>query len=637
MRDLFRFYQCSIHERRWAARVCRSAPLLVFLLVFLLCVTTAFRSHALFLAICAVLNVDLWLLVFRNCFFCLLGLYKCREKMWIDPLSPDEYDSDGPEVIECDLPGNNGSYINTVAKQIPLVIKSPYVRRLSNHAERNRVVHFVVFPNYQEPESLLRQTLESLAQCKRSRRFLVVLAMEEREEGAAAKSQRLKEEFQDIFRQVVVTMHPKDLTVTHQDGTVLPEIPGKASNLNWAVADGFRQVQKKEPFSEDDVLVTVGDADCLFHPNYFIHIAQEFSDLKRFPNNRHQLTMWQAPQLQHRNWYPSPICTRTWGLISGVVEFGGVSSLHWGGHHMTFSSFSMSLILVQRAKPWDGDVIADDHHAFIKCFYYSVYVSAMECLETGYWLDCNPLLRVRAVFLPVKATGVQCPYWADAWKERFQQAKRHAQGVAEVGYCLLCAWEASWTIPVWKAPRLQLRICRVLLHLWHMHMLPICQSACLAYLTLVWMYNGRNIPMCPDRIWLEPRHETILCGLAGAWALVWPVAVPVAAVAFVTYMFLSFLFISPGAPKSTSVWHAEDAYVPPAFGRYCAWSNRITVVFFLFVDCIFLSPLMLPYGCVPELMAYVNVSMKGNKFKFISAAKPPAEREMELVGMRRQI
>jgi len=29
--------------------------------------------------------------------------------------------------------------------------------------------------------------------------------------------------------------------------------------------------------------------------------------------------------------------------------------------------------LVLKAKPWDGDVIADDHHCYLKNFFYSIY------------------------------------------------------------------------------------------------------------------------------------------------------------------------------------------------------------------------------------------------------------------------
>lgn len=566
-------------------------------------------------------------MIIRNSFFCVLGVRKCRQAMWIDPLGPDDSDS-GPEVIEVNEQGDVQE-----DKKTPLAIQSPYVRSLSDKRHLKKVVHLVVIPNYKEPESVLRQTLLALSQTKRSRALRVVLGCEEREEEAPGKAARLKEEFQDFFSQVIYTRHPKGLAVQHQDGSEDVEVPGKASNLRWAVFEGFKAVRERELIDEEDVLVTICDADCLFHPYYFVHIAKEFSDLKRFPNNRHQMTMWQAPQLQHRNWYPSPICTRVWGVISGIFEFGGTSSLHWGAHHMVFSGYSLSLHLAMRAQPWDGDVIAEDHHAFIKCFFYSVYESALKCAESGKWCDCEAMLRVRAVFLPVKSTGIQCPQWADAWVERFHQAKRHAQGVAEIAFCLLCAWDAFWTIPLWRLPRLQIRIFRVLLHLWHMHLLPICQAACLGYLTIIWFTTNRQVEMCPDRIWLTYSREFVLCGLAGSWALVWPVAVPVVAVWFSTYLLLSFLFISPGAKKSTSLWHSEDASVPPACGKSSEWSSHLTVAPWLTLDCSMLSPVMAIYGAIPELLAYVNVFFKGNRFKYVTAAKMPVA-ETELAVMK---
>lgn len=49
-----------------------------------------------------------------------------------------------------------------------------------------------------------------------------------------------------------------------------------------------------------------------------------------------------------------------------------------GGHHMVFSAYSVHMQLAMDAQLWDGDVIAEDHHAYLKGFFYSARQSALE-------------------------------------------------------------------------------------------------------------------------------------------------------------------------------------------------------------------------------------------------------------------
>merc|ERR1719261_1122190 len=140
----------------------------------------------------------------------------------------------------------------------------------------------------------------------------------------------------------------------------------------------------------------------MFHPDYFNAITKDFYALREKQENEHEWCMWQAPQLSYRDHWRAPACSRVWTYISSMYEFGGVSGLHWGGHHMVFSGYSMPLHLAVAAQSWDGDVIAEDHHAYIKNFFYSAHASAMQSLsDQKFWSDgCQPMLQVRPIFLP---------------------------------------------------------------------------------------------------------------------------------------------------------------------------------------------------------------------------------------------
>merc|ERR1719240_1221600 len=131
--------------------------------------------------------------------------------------------------------------------------------------------------------------------------------------------------------------------------------------------------------------------------------------MRSTPGDQHQWTLWQAPQLPLRNHWLAPLCSRTWSYVSSMYEFGGVSSLYFGGHHMLFSTYSMPLQLAYSADSWDGDIVAEDHHCYIKTFFYSIYASAQEETEPGS-TNWSPgyqrKLKIRPVLLPVKSTPV---------------------------------------------------------------------------------------------------------------------------------------------------------------------------------------------------------------------------------------
>jgi len=96
------------------------------------------------------------------------------------------------------------------------------------------VIHVIVLPNYEEPIEDLHRTLESikaspLAKCQ----IVVLLAMEEAEEGVREKAKQLIDKFGSSYRCICATFHPKVLG----DG-VHPEreAAGKSANAQWAAS-----------------------------------------------------------------------------------------------------------------------------------------------------------------------------------------------------------------------------------------------------------------------------------------------------------------------------------------------------------------------------------------------------------------
>merc|ERR1719424_562482 len=286
------------------------------------------------------------------------------------------------------------------------------------------------------------------------------------------------------------------------------------------------------------------------------------------------------------------------------------------------------------AGAWDGDVIAEDHHAFLKCFFYSACKSAEESLlfgstSTGYD-TCGPRLSVRPIYLPVKSTSVSAPSYWRTWLERWHQARRHAQGVSELSYALLAACDALLTLP-WKLQSFALywQIGKVITRLWCMHLLPICQAISLVAVTAVWLYHGRHVPMCASTVLSDmfhlsawKREEYLICALAGAKTLIWPIVIPTLLVIVANYLLINVAFLRRRKGKNvdqrTSIWHAEDGGAAQA--GIGGIGGRLATFMLISWDCIFLvSVVMIPYGFIAEVCAYVDVAIHGNRVKYMTA------------------
>lgn len=627
--SLYPFYRSNIHERRLAAVLVRAVPT-IFMSTFVFLVVLGVTRHTvLLLFLCAVTNVSMWLWMTSMAVIGILGALASKGEM-------DEATRRSTKAAAIENHSTAAAQDCSVAQQVareqtesgeprPPADEDRAVAAVDPEAQQpeawpaasrwcqGNVSHIIVFPNYKEDEDMMAETLDSLSQCHGAADFRVVLAMEAREgERGRLKGERLQKQFESRFTQIFITSHPSGLVERHVDGSQDAEVPGKASNLKWAVSETHKEMNRSGSLNLEEFVVTVADADCLFHPNYFEYISRDFATLRKQTGAQQLWSMWQAPQLPFRNFYESPVVSRTWGYVASFYEFGGVSSLLCGGHHMVFSGYSLSLALAVGADAWDGDVLAEDHHAYLKCLFYSAWAAGRPG-SAG-----NPIVQVRPVMLPVKATSVVSDqgYWM-TWLERWRQAKRHAQGVAEFSYALLAMWDGLRHLPCSSYNYALIhRLGTMLTRLFCVHLLPLAQFVAMTVFTFYWLYNQRKVPLCPDRIWVAPLEKyQLLCGFAGAWALTWPVVVPLMLIITANIMFLWVAFVRPAAASSR--WHIEDAGVTATCG-----SKLLTVILLTCFDCtVCLGPLMLPYGLAVQVIAFGNLVLSGNRVEYIPAAK----------------
>jgi hypothetical protein len=266
------------------------------------------------------------------------------------------------------------------------------------------VHHLVIIPTYKESIEKLRATIGKLAESEVAReKLLVVIAMEEGDEGAPARFETLKCEFAHRFRAMVGTAHPGDIT---------GEVRGKSSNEAWAARHAHRVFCDEMGFDLDTMTVTSCDADTLFHPRYFSALTYYFAT----DDNRYR-TFWQGPIFYYNNIWDVPAPLRIQNSLGGINHLAKLMRKHV----VLFpqSTYSLSLRMCRDVGYWDVDVVPEDWHMFLKCFFE---------------LGGEP--RVHPILLPVGNDGVRAHSYLRTFWEHYQQARRHAWGCSDIPYAL---------------------------------------------------------------------------------------------------------------------------------------------------------------------------------------------------------
>jgi len=289
--------------------------------------------------------------------------------------------------------------------------KVDWLERYKSEASRRddlldwkEVRHIVIVPNYKEPIHVLRNTIEALAaQRQVERQILVVLAMEAKEEGAAEKAKLLQREFDARLGGIFYTLHPSGIP---------GEVPGKSANEAWAGRWAHEYFVQRMGYELSALTITSCDADSVFHPSYFACLTHQFA-----VNPSRYVRLWQAPLFFHNNAWDIPAFIR---LVTLFMSMNQLAQLATGGRRtFPISTYSASLSLVHGVGGWDTDIIPEDWHMFLKCFFAR-----------------RGEVRVEPIFLPVSADAPQADTAAKTVASRYQQALRHAWGITDFRYAV---------------------------------------------------------------------------------------------------------------------------------------------------------------------------------------------------------
>jgi len=134
--------------------------------------------------------------------------------------------------------------------------------------------------------------------------------------------------------------------------------------------------------------------------------------------------------------------------------------------------------------------------------------------------------------------------------------------------------------------------------------------------------------------------EHLVCGLAGAWNLIWPIVIPMALVIIANYLCLHVSFMqSNGSHRTVSTWHAADGGA--AVEKHGGCLHRLSTLALITWDLVFLmSAVMIPFGFIPELVACVEVALYGNRIKYHTSSKqtkPLSSERLSYGTMKRKL
>lgn len=268
----------------------------------------------------------------------------------------------------------------------------------------NDIWQVVIIVNVKEPIEILERNLDSLLTQTFPRKHLaVVLAMEDRVGPLAhERAKYLEKKYHGKFGRLVSTFHPL------KPGETI----GKHSNEAYAARVIKKILVDQDKIPIGDICLTTSDIDSVFPDQYFSLLTFKFLTAPH-PH----LSFFQAPLFMYNNINRVPLLIRVPSTISAIYFLSTLQK--YSKRFVNFSTYSLSLKLLDKVDYWDVDVIPEDAHLYYKCYFQN-----------------KGEISVVPVFLPITIDAADSgSRWA-TYKNSYQQNKRWAWGVVDIPYVI---------------------------------------------------------------------------------------------------------------------------------------------------------------------------------------------------------
>jgi cellulose synthase/poly-beta-1,6-N-acetylglucosamine synthase-like glycosyltransferase len=266
------------------------------------------------------------------------------------------------------------------------------------------IYHLIIFPNYNEPYEVIKESLEALVDSDYPKdRMIVVVAFEQRGgEERKVIAQKIKQEFGDKFFKFLNTFHP--------DG-IVGEIKGKGANDAWACKKAKELIIDPLAIPYENIIVSSFDIDTRVYPKYFSCLTYHYLTAQK-PTR----TSFQPIPLYHNNIWEAPAFSQ---VSSFAGTFWQIMCQERPEKLITFSSSSMSFQALVEVGFKQTNIVSEDSRIFWQCFFK---------------FDGN--YRTQPIFYPVSMdANVGKNIW-QTLRQMYKQKRRWAYGVENVSYFL---------------------------------------------------------------------------------------------------------------------------------------------------------------------------------------------------------
>jgi hypothetical protein len=258
------------------------------------------------------------------------------------------------------------------------------------------IIHVVMLPTANEPAEVIEPSIQAIIDCNfPNKQFIILLATEEREqeEKRMEKVNYLKNKFEGVFRDFIVTTH------IVQDA----EMKAKGSNATFAAKHLTHYLQERK-IDFKKVMFSNFDCDSVAHPEYFAALTYEYiTDPKRLQRSYQPLPMY------HNNLWDTNAFVRV--IVTGSSFWHIFQSTRPEGM-VTFSSHSEPFDTLYRVNFWPINMISEDSIIYWKCFSYY-----------------NGDYKVKPIYLPISLDAVLAETYWKTIVNQYKQKRRWAYGI----------------------------------------------------------------------------------------------------------------------------------------------------------------------------------------------------------------
>jgi hypothetical protein len=302
------------------------------------------------------------------------------------------------------LPRFMSRFIFAQAKRKTLSFIRREIKRLETitpHTNWRDLQHVIIIPHVKEPEHILRETLVGLRnQNFPTKQLNVVLAAEARDPGGLPLSEKLAEEFKDVFNNVWVSNH----ILTDE------EIVGKSSNMK---AGGTLAYNKVVELGWDlkKTLVTSCDADSKLPEQYFAYVTSEF-----VTHDDPEYRFFNAAMVFYNNIWKLPFYARVKNSMSTLFN---AARLVRTDKLIPFSTYTTSFWIIKEIGFWTPWVTPEDFHLYLKAQF-----------KFGSKVNTHP------VFLRIMSDAAEGKGHVDTIRNNYMQERRWSWGISDDGWVL---------------------------------------------------------------------------------------------------------------------------------------------------------------------------------------------------------